>query len=190
MHRDDKIGIIGANGLGKSTLVKMLSGWLEPDSGNVELGHNAKVAYFPQNHKDVINKNTDISAFDWLKSRQKNVYDQDVRGVMGKLLFGGDDAFKKVKTLSGGETARLLLAEMMLQDHNVLILDEPNNHLDLEAVSALSWGLDEYKGTVIVVSHDRDLIENVAKKLIIFTKEGIEFFNGPYSEYLERKAKV
>ncbi len=188
VHRDDKIGIIGANGLGKSTLVKMLSGWLKPNSGNVEIGHNAKIAYFPQNHKDVIDKNTDMSAFDWLKSRQKNVYDQDVRSVMGKLLFGGDDAFKKVKTLSGGETARLLLAEMMLQDHNVLILDEPNNHLDLEAVSALAWGLDEYKGTVIVVSHDRDLIENVAKKLLIFTKEGIELFSGSYSKYLERKS--
>ncbi len=190
VHRGDKIGIIGPNGLGKSTLVKMLAGWLEPDSGKVELGHGARIAYLPQDHRDLIDKHTDLSAFDWLKSRQEDVYDQDVRSVMGKLLFSGDDAFKKVKTLSGGETARLLLAEMMLLDHNALILDEPNNHLDLEAVSALSWGLDEYKGTVIVVSHDRDLIETVAKKLIIFNKDGIEFYNGPYAEYMESKAKV
>ena len=190
VHKGDKIGIIGPNGLGKTTLVKMLADQLKPDSGKVELGHQAQVAYFPQNHQDVIDKSTNLNAFDWLKSQREGVYDQDVRGVMGKMLFGGDDAFKAVKTLSGGETARLILAEMMLIDHNTLILDEPNNHLDLEAVSALAWGLDEYKGTVVVVSHDRDLIETVAKKLIIFTENGIEFYEGPYSEYLELKAKV
>jgi len=190
VHKGDKIGIIGPNGLGKTTLVKMLAGHLNPDGGHVELGHQVQVAYFPQTHQDVIDKNTDLNAFEWLKSRREGVYDQDVRGVMGKMLFGGDDAFKGVKTLSGGETARLIIAEMMLIDHNTLILDEPNNHLDLEAVSALAWGLDEYKGTIIVVSHDRDLIEKVAKKLIIFTENGIEFYEGPYSEYLERKAKV
>jgi len=190
IHRGDKVGIIGPNGLGKTTLIKMLSHHLKPDAGQVEWGHQAEVAYFPQNHQDLIDKETHLNAFDWLKSRREGVYDQDVRSVMGKMLFGGDDAFKAVKTLSGGETARLILAEMMLIDHNTLILDEPNNHLDLEAVSALAWGLDEYKGTVVVVSHDRDLIEKVAKKLIIFTDEGIETYEGPYSEYLERKAKI
>ncbi len=190
VHKGDKIGIIGPNGLGKSTLVKMLAHKLTPDSGSVELGHQAEVAYFPQNHQDAIDKDINMTAFDWLKSRRPGVYDQDVRGVMGKMLFGGDDAFKPVRGLSGGETARLLMAEMMLLEHNTLILDEPNNHLDLEAVSALSWGLNEYKGTVIIVCHDRDLIENVANTLIIFTKNGIEVYRGPYSEYLERKAKV
>lgn len=190
INKGDKIGVIGPNGLGKTTLIKMLSGHLEPESGSVELGHEVKIAYFPQNHQDVMDKDTHLNAFDWLKSRREGVYDQDVRSVMGKMLFGGDDAFKAVKTLSGGETARLLLAEMMLLDHNTLILDEPNNHLDLEAVSALAWGLDEYKGTVIVVSHDRDLIETVAKKLIIFTENGIELFQGPYEEYLQQKANV
>lgn len=134
----------------------------------------------------MINKETHLNAFDWLKSRRPEIYDQEVRSAMGKMLFGGDDAFKKVATLSGGETARLLLADMMLQEHNVLVLDEPNNHLDLEAVSALGWGLNEYKGTVIVVSHDRDLIETVAQKMFIFTPKGIEAFQGSYEEYLER----
>jgi ATPase subunit of ABC transporter with duplicated ATPase domains len=106
---------------------------------------------------------------------------------MGKMLFGGDDAFKPVQTLSGGETARLILAGMMLSDHNVLILDEPNNHLDLEAVSALGWGLEEYKGSVIVASHDRDLISTVANKIIAFEPDGIHIFDGKLDEYLAQK---
>ena len=105
----------------------------------------------------------------------------------GKLLFGGDDAFKPVATLSGGETARLILAGMLLSDHNLIILDEPNNHLDLEAVSALGWGLAEYKGTVVVASHDRDLISTVANKIIAFEADGIHFFEGNLEEYLARK---
>ena len=106
---------------------------------------------------------------------------------MGKMLFGGDDAFKHVATLSGGETARLIIAGMMLSDHNVLLLDEPNNHLDLEAVSALAWGLEEYKGTVVVVSHDRDLIDTVATKIIAFEADGVRLFDGPLEEYLAKK---
>ena len=109
---------------------------------------------------------------------------------MGKMLFGGDDAFKPVASLSGGETARLIIAGMMLADHNVLILDEPNNHLDLEAVSALAWGLSEYKGTVIVASHDRDLIDNVATKIIAFEADGIHVFDGPLEGYLAKKAAM
>lgn len=190
IQRGDKIGIIGANGLGKTTLLKLLTFHLKPDVGAVELGHEAKIAYFPQDHHDVVDKTSKMTSFDWLKSRRPNIYDQDVRSVMGKMLFSGDDAFKPVATLSGGETARLILAEMMLIDHNVLILDEPNNHLDLEAVSALAWGLQEYKGTVVVVSHDRDLIETVSTSILSFTQDGIEKFPGPYSEYRAAKLKV
>lgn len=185
--KGDKIGIIGANGRGKSTLIKMLGGVLQPDSGKILLGHQAQIAYFPQEHSGVIDKKTEETAFEWLRSRKVGIYDQDVRAAMGKLLFGGEDAFKKVATLSGGETARLILAGMMLSDHNTLLLDEPNNHLDLEAVSALAWGLNEYKGTVIVVSHDRDLIQQVATRIVAFEKEKIVIFDGPLDEYLARK---
>lgn len=188
VHRGDKIGIIGNNGRGKTTLLKMLAGVLAPDAGKVEPGHQAIFSYFPQNHSEIVDKKTPINAFDWLKERRTGLYDQDIRSAMGKMLFGGDDAFKQVATLSGGETARLILAGMMLADHNVLILDEPNNHLDLEAVSALGWGLNEYKGTVLVVSHDRDLIDNVATKIIAFEADGIHFFDGPLEEYLAKKA--
>lgn len=186
--RGDKIGVIGANGRGKSTLLKMLANVLSPDSGMVEPGHQAVIGYFPQNHSDIIDKKTKDNAFDWLKDRKPNIYDQEIRSAMGKMLFGGDDAFKQVTSLSGGETARIIIAGMMLSEHNILILDEPNNHLDLEAVSALAWGLAEYKGSVIVASHDRDLIGQVANKIIAFEEDGIHFHDGNLDDYLATKA--
>jgi ATPase subunit of ABC transporter with duplicated ATPase domains len=185
--RGDKIGVIGNNGRGKTTLLKMLSKMLQPDRGIVELGHQAVICYFPQNHWDIVDKKMNKSAFEWLKERKPGIYDQDVRSVMGKMLFAGDDAFKPIATLSGGETARLILAGMMLSEHNVLILDEPNNHLDLEAVSALGWGLSDYKGTVILASHDRDLIDNVATKIIAFESDGIHIHDGSLEEYFSYK---
>lgn len=187
ISRGDKIAIIGNNGRGKSTLIKALVNALKPRTGHVELGHNAIFSYFPQDHTDLVDKSTKENAFDWLKLRKPGVYDQDVRSAMGKLLFGGDDAFKNVATLSGGETARLILAGIMLSDHNLLIMDEPNNHLDLEAVSALAWGLNEYQGTAIVASHDRDLIENFANRIISFEDNGIVIHNGPLEEYLAKR---
>lgn len=189
-HRGDRIGVIGSNGRGKTTLLKLLASVLPPDSGTVESGHQAIICYFPQNHTDLVEKKSTQTSFEWLKERRPAIYDQDVRGVMGKLLFGGDDAFKHVATLSGGETARLILAGMMLADHNVIILDEPDNHLDLEAVSALSWGLCDYKGTVIVASHDRDLIDTVATKIIAFEENGIRFHDGNLEDYLLKKEEV
>jgi len=187
IDKGDKIGVIGPNGLGKSTLLKMLAGALAPDQGKVQFGHQVIISYFPQDHHDIIDKSGAATAYDWLREARKGVYDQDIRSSMGKMLFSGDDAFKPLKTLSGGETARLILAYMMLQEHNVLILDEPNNHLDLESVSALTWGLNEYKETVIVACHDRTLIDTVATKIIAFEPNGqLRFFPGPYSEYLIR----
>lgn len=187
--RGEKIGIIGPNGCGKTTLVKMLAGLLQPNSGAVENGHQVQMSYFPQNHAELIDKKDTVTAFDWLKQRHTSIYDQEIRSALGKMLFGGDDAFKPVGTLSGGETARLLLANMILADHNFLILDEPNNHLDLEAVSALAWGLEEYKGTVLVISHDRDLIGQVATKILTFEGGKPKIFDGPLEEYLAAKQK-
>lgn len=189
IERGDKIGIIGPNGCGKTTLVKMLVQIMAPDAGKVELGHQVQLSYFPQNHHEIVDKKDDENAFDWLKTRRSGVYDQEIRGVLGKMLFAGDDAFKQVSALSGGETARLIIAGMMLSPHNTIVLDEPNSHLDLEAVSALGWGLEEYKGTVVVVSHDRDLIDTVATKIIAFEKDGIHVFDGPFEDYLLSKKK-
>ncbi|MBI5273000.1 MAG: ABC-F family ATP-binding cassette domain-containing protein [Chlamydiia bacterium] len=187
IHRGDKIAVIGNNGRGKTTLLKLLAGVFQPDIGQIALGHAAEIGYFPQNHGDVLNKHSEETAFDWLKSRKTVVYDQDARGVLGKMLFGGDDAFKPVRTLSGGETARLILGGLMITQPNVLILDEPNNHLDLEAVSALAWGLEDFKGTAIVATHDRELIHGFALKIIALEEDGLHFHQGSLEEYLEKK---
>lgn len=187
--RGDKIGVIGNNGLGKTTLLKMLACLLQPDHGSIELGHQVCLSYFPQNHEEAINKTAGTSLFDWLKSKKSGVYDQEIRSILGKMLFSGDDAFKPVSALSGGETARLIIGGMVLSDHNAIIMDEPNNHLDLEAVSALGWALEEYKGTAIVASHDRDLIDRFATKIISFDDKGITVFDGPLEEYLAMKMK-
>lgn len=189
IHRGDKIGVIGNNGAGKTTLLKMLAKVLETSKGEVSLGHQVKLSYFPQNHEDLVDKSEDTPIFDWLRARRDGVYDQEIRSALGRMLFPGDDAFKKVKSLSGGETARLILAGMMLQEHNVLILDEPNNHLDLEAVSALAQGLANYKGTVIVSSHDQDLISQVAEKIIVFEEDGsCKLYDGTLENYYSAKA--
>ncbi len=182
--RGDKIGVIGNNGKGKTTLLKLLAGLLPLDSGLIEPGHQVQIGYFPQNHSEVVDKKSGDTVFDWLKKRREGVYDQDVRSILGKMLFSGDDAFKPVSHLSGGETARLILGGLMLCNYNVLILDEPNNHLDLEAVSALSWALQDYKGTVLVASHDRELLNNSAKKLLAFEDKKLRLFDGPLNEYL------
>nr|NGX32785.1 putative ABC transporter ATP-binding protein YbiT [Candidatus Anoxychlamydiales bacterium] len=188
--RGDKIAIIGNNGQGKTTLLKMIADVLTPDKGSCQIGHNVSTGYFPQNHLDVIDKNSNITLIDWLKSKKDNALEQEIRGVLGKLLFAGDDAFKQVKALSGGETARLILASLILTEPNTLVFDEPNNHLDLEAVSALAWGLDEFKGTAIFSSHDRDLISSVATKILAFEDGEIHYFLGTYDEYLAKKSYV
>jgi ATPase subunit of ABC transporter with duplicated ATPase domains len=190
IHKGDKIAIIGNNGRGKTTLIKLLAGLLQPDSGQITLGHAVDIGYFPQNHGEVLDKHTQESAFDWLKKRKSIVYDQDVRGVLGKMLFGGDDAFKPLRNLSGGEAGRLIIGSLILTSPNVLVLDEPNNHLDLEAVSALAWGLEDFKGTAIVAAHDRELINGFATKIIALESDGIYIHEGPLEEYLEKKKKL
>ncbi len=187
VSKGDKIGIIGNNGKGKTTLLKMLAGVLPQDRGQIELGHQVQIGYFPQNHSELVDKKSSMTAFDWLKKRRELVYDQDIRSVLGKMLFAGDDAFKPLSHLSGGETARLILGGMMLCNYNVLLFDEPNNHLDLEAVSALAWALEDFKGTVLIVSHDRDLIGHTANKLIAFEDKGIKIFDGKLDDYFSSK---
>lgn len=187
IHRGDKIGVIGNNGRGKTTLLKLLAHVIQPDKGKVSLGHNALFSYFPQNHEEAVDKTKNETLFDYLKRTKPGLYDQDVRSVLGKMLFSGDDAFKTVRQLSGGEMARLILGGIILSEHNLLILDEPNNHLDLEAVSALGWGIDEYKGTAIVASHDRDMLSRFATKIIAFEDSGLVFFDGPLEEYLKKQ---
>ncbi len=187
IHKGDKIGVIGNNGRGKTTLLKMLAGIVAPDSGAIVPGHNMGLGYFPQNHSDLVDKKRVTNLVDWLRTKKPNMHEQDIRSALGKLLFSGDEALKEISKLSGGETARLILASLIINPHNTLILDEPNNHLDLEAVSALGSGLNQFPGTVIVASHDRDLLSSVAKKIISIEERRIIVFDGNLDEFFASK---
>jgi len=183
VYRGDKIAIIGSNGVGKTTLLRCLIGELEPDKGSVKWGDNATWSYYPQDYHQDITEGT--TAFDWLMQYMTDEGHQFVRGVLGRMLFSGDEAQKATEALSGGEAARLLMARMMMLKNPILVFDEPTNHLDLEAVNALGEGLSVFPGTVFVVSHDRDLISDVATRVLSFTPEGVIDFGGTYPEYLE-----
>jgi ATPase subunit of ABC transporter with duplicated ATPase domains len=181
--RGEKIAVIGNNGLGKTTLMKLLVKELKPDTGSVTLGHEASIGYFPQDYKEGIKSG--ITALQYLESFSGDEGLEFLRGLLGRMLFSGEDALKATDKLSGGESARLILARLMLEQNNVLILDEPTNHLDLEAVSALATGLERFPGTTVFVSHDRDLVSQVATRIIALTKDGIRDFAGTYEEYLQ-----
>ncbi|MBY0357586.1 MAG: ATP-binding cassette domain-containing protein [Candidatus Obscuribacterales bacterium] len=185
--RGERIGIIGPNGAGKTTLLRCLIEDLASDSGTIKWGFGASWNYYPQDHSHEITAG--MTALDWLMQYMKDEGEQHIRGLLGRMLFSGDDALKPTEGLSGGERARLLLARMMLQKNPILILDEPTNHLDLESVSALSQGLTSFPGNVFVVSHDRDLISAVATRIIAFTDKGPVDFRGPYEEYLQTQPK-
>ncbi len=182
--RGERVAIIGSNGVGKTTLLKCLIGELEPDAGTIKWGDSASWSYYPQDYHSEIKPGS--TALDWLMQYRVDEEDQFVRGLLGRMLFSGDESLKATEALSGGEAARLLMARMMMQKNPILIFDEPTNHLDLEAVSALAEGLSAFPGTVFVVSHDRDLISDVATRIISFTNDGVIDFQDTYEEYLQK----
>ncbi len=191
--RGDKIVLMGRNGQGKSTLIKALLANAEGvnekdvsiDSGTVKWGHEAQVGYFPQDLKSSIEKGLTVN--DWLHQFDENATKEDIRGILGQMLFKGEEGLKMTDALSGGEAARLLFCKLMLQKPNVLVLDEPSNHLDLEAINALNLALQKYEGTVLLVTHDLDLINEVATRIWHFSGGPSDFhiedFKGAYSEY-------
>jgi ATPase subunit of ABC transporter with duplicated ATPase domains len=181
--RDEKIAVIGSNGLGKTTLLRMIVGDLAPDAGEIVTGHEVNTGYFPQDYKQGIGHG--VTAYEWLESFATDEGVELLRGLLGRMLFSGEAALKKTDNLSGGESARLIIARLMLDRNNFLVLDEPTNHLDLEAVSALAGALESYPGTAIFVSHDRDLVSQVATRIIAITEDGIADFPGTYEEYLD-----
>lgn len=182
--RGDKVAIIGGNGVGKTTLLRCLIGELPADKGSIRWGHGMGTGYYPQDYAGEITPG--LTVLEWILQFEPNRDVQIARGLLGRMLFSGDDALKMTDVLSGGETARLLLARLMLGKAPVLVLDEPTNHLDLESVNALGEGLSLYEGTVLLVSHDRDLITDVATRVLSFTDDGLIDFLGTYEEYLER----
>ncbi|NNB84941.1 ATP-binding cassette domain-containing protein [Corallococcus exiguus] len=185
--KGERICVIGRNAVGKSTLVKMLANQLEPDAGTITWGHQATVGYLPQDHHGVIHKGT--TCFGYLREISEKLTNEEISGVLGRMLFSGEERMKATDTLSGGETVRVLLSKLMITQDNVLILDEPTNHLDLESIAALAEGLSKFDGTVICVTHDQELISEVATRIwsLEAGKEVLDF-NGPYSEFREKHA--
>ena len=180
--RGDKSVIVGRSGMGKTSLAKALVGQLEPLEGELVWGHNTRVGYFGENHREEIEPG--YTVFEWLHACRPEMNQQDVRAVLGRMLFSGEDGKKPTATLSGGEAARLMMCKLILCEFNVLVLDEPTNHLDLESISALRDAIEAYEGTMFYVTHDRDLA-SVANRVFAYPKAGelIEY-EGTMDEYL------
>ncbi len=185
VERGDRIAVIGPNGIGKSTLLKIAVGEVEGDAGRIEWGYETYPGYFSQDHHE-IPKGSKQSVEAWLWEFVPGEPIGFVRGNLGMVLFSGDDVKKTVGSLSGGEAARLVFCKLSVTKPNVLILDEPTNHLDLEAIEALVEGLRNYDGTLIFVSHDRWFVSQLATRIFEISPKGINDFVGTYDEYLER----
>ena len=185
IEKGDKIALIGPNGAGKTTLLNIIMNELKPDSGEVKWGATIEPSYFPQNTTDLIGG--DDQLFAWLQTYDENKDLDEIRKCLGRMLFSGEDQKKSVKSISGGEKHRMMLSKMMLQKGNFLILDEPDNHLDLEAIIALGEGLFKFTGNAICVTHDRELIDAYANRIIEFKADGsVTDFKGDYEEYKEK----
>jgi ATPase subunit of ABC transporter with duplicated ATPase domains len=184
IQREDKVIIIGPNGIGKSTLLKIILGKIAADIGSYEWGYEAQISYFAQDHHELLNEN--ISVIDWLSKQVEDKLINNLRNILGQVLFRQDEANKNILNLSGGEGARLLLAKIILEEGNILVLDEPTNHLDIEAKETLKKALVNYPGTLILVTHDRDFASHIASRVIALTNKGIVDFKGTYQEYLAR----
>jgi len=204
LDRGEKVALLGRNGAGKTTLIRSLirnaPGFIDEserhfgvDGGTVRWGHEVVVGYFGQEHTLDKEKEGDVTILEWLAQWDTLAGQQELRGLLGQMLFSGEDATKPVKALSGGETARILFCRLMLQKPNVLVLDEPTNHLDLESINALNIALQRFEGTVLLVTHDHDVIDEVATRLWHFDHGHIEDFKGPYEDFLvqqQRKAAL
>jgi len=202
LERGEKIALLGRNGSGKTTLIRSLirnaPGFIDEgerhfgvDGGTVRWGHEVAVGYFAQEHS--LDKENEMTVIEWLGQWDPMAGQQELRGLLGQMLFSGDDVTKPIRALSGGETARILFCRLMLQKPNVLVLDEPTNHLDLESINALNIALQRFEGTVLLVTHDHDVIDEVATRLWHFDHGHIEDFKGPYEDFLlqqQRKAAL
>jgi len=188
VRRLDKIAVVGVNGAGKSTLLKIICGQTEPTSGSVVLGANVHVGYFSQYSLDVLNPEKTI--FDEVHDRIPQSTIGYVRNLLGAFLFSGDDVYKKISVLSGGEKSRVVLATILAQPVNLLILDEPTNHLDIRSREVLLKAIQNFEGTVLIVSHDRHFLRSVASRVFEVDHGALRDYEGTYQEYLARKART
>jgi ATP-binding cassette subfamily F protein 3 len=184
INAGEKIGIIGANGRGKTTLVKLLSGILEKNEGEIIFNNNVESAVYVQDFLDELNDNNTVA--DEIFYENTDLDRTRVRSICGAMLFTGDDALKPIRVLSGGERSRVMLGKLLAKPANLLFLDEPTNHLDMDSCDALVSALDNFSGAVMMVTHNEMLLDAAAEKLIVFSKDKVDFFEGTYSEFLEK----
>lgn len=177
----ERIAIIGPNGIGKTTLLNVMAGKLTPQAGEVKWTDSADVGYFAQDHTEDFAR--DATLFEWM-SQWTTQGEQAVRGALGRMLFSGDEIGKSVKVISGGEQGRMLFGKLTLTRPNVMLMDEPTNHLDMESIEALNLALENYPGTLIFVSHDREFVSSLATRILDMQPSGITDFTGNYEEYL------
>lgn len=186
INTNDKVGFVGTNELAITTLFKIITGELEPDEGEVRWGTTVKYDYFPKNHDKYFENDLDL--IDWLRQFSKEQEEPFIRGFLGRMLFSGDETLKKVKVLSGGEKVRCMMSKLMLSGANVLIMDDPTNHLDIESITSLNKGMENFKGALLFSSHDHELLSTVANRIIEFKEDGKyidKMMN--YDDYLEIK---
>ena len=182
----ERVAIIGPNGIGKTTLLNCLEGSVPVDRGAVKWSENTDLGYVRQNRGKEFED--DLNLFEWMNQwRQKGDDDQGIRAILGRLLFSKDDSLKSVNVISGGEEARMLFGKLMLSKPNIMLLDEPTNHLDMESIESLNLALENYQGTLIFVSHDREFVSSLATRVIEMTPAGIVDFRGSYDEYLQSR---
>lgn len=184
LHKGDKAVFLSKNDISITTLFQILSGEIEPDSGTYEWGSTTSFAYFPKDNSKYF-KDVDLNLIDWLAQFSEDTYEEYLRGFLGRMLFSGDDAKKQAKVLSGGEKVRCMLSKMMLTGSNVLIMDNPTDHLDLEAITSLNKALIKFEGTVLFTTPDHEFIQTVSNKIIELTPKGVYEKEMEYDEYLE-----
>ncbi|GAB6261946.1 ABC-F family ATPase [Photobacterium sp. CCB-ST2H9] len=182
----ERIAIIGENGIGKSTFLNTLASAMAPMAGMVKWSENANIGFYAQDHS--ADFDMDINLLDWM-SQWKNEGDdeQTVRGILGRMLFSQNDIKKSVRVISGGEQGRMLFGKLIMQKPNILLMDEPTNHMDMESIESLNLALENYRGTLMFVSHDRQFVSSIATRIIEITKEGVNDFHGTYDEYLRKQ---
>lgn len=182
----ERIAVLGENGVGKTTLLRTLIHDIPQDAGTIQWSENANIGYYAQDHEsDFANE---MTLFEWMSQwRKPEDDDQSVRGILGRMLFGSDDIKKSVKVLSGGEKGRMLFGKLIMQKANILVLDEPTNHMDMESIESLNNALEMYEGTLIFVSHDRAFVSSLANRILEVTHTGVNDFRGTYDEFLASK---
>ena len=185
IHKGDKIALVGRNGEGKTTFARMLIGELEPTEGSIKIGANVSIGYYAQNQDDLMNG--DFTVYDTLDRVAVGDIRTRLRDILGAFLFRGEDIDKKVKVLSGGERSRLAMARMMLEPHNLLILDEPTNHMDMRSKDILKTALQKFDGTVVLVSHDREFLDGIVDKVYEFRDGGVREYLGGIYYFLEKR---